>query len=84
MLSMFMDVWHKREHYSEISGRWLGKEPLSYFFHHILPKNKYPDATLDEENIILLTFEEHQKVEADPTYYEEVNKRREKLKLKYD
>ena len=83
MLSVFMDVWHKREHYSEVSGRWLGKEALSYFFHHILPKSKYPDATLDEENIILLTFEEHQKVEADPTCYEEVNKRREQLKLKY-
>lgn len=84
MLSVFMDIWHKRRHYSEISGRWLGKEPLTIFFHHILPKSKYPDAMFDEENIILLTVDEHGKVENDPVFYEEINRRREKLKLKYD
>lgn len=84
MLSVFMDIWHDRKHNSEVSGRWLGKEPLTIFFHHILPKSKYPQAALDVENIILLTFEEHQKVENDPGIYEEVNKRREQLKLKYD
>lgn len=84
MLSVFMDIWHSRKHYSEVSGRWLGKEALSYFFHHILPKSLYPEAMLDEDNIILMTFEEHQKVESDFEFYEEVNKRREKLKEKYD
>lgn len=84
MLSVFMDIWHERKHNSEVSGRWLGKEPLTIFFHHILPKSKYPEATLDKDNIILLTFEEHQKVEGDPTCYEEVNKRRERLKERYD
>lgn len=83
MLSVFMDIWYERKHNSEVSGRWLGKEPLTIFFHHILPKSKYPEARLDKENIILLTFEEHQRVEQDPTCYEEVNKRREQLKLKY-
>lgn len=84
MLSVFMDIWHKRRHHSEVSGRWLGKEALTVFFHHILPKSKYPEAMLDEENIILLTFDEHTKVEGNPTCFEEVNKRREKLKIKYD
>lgn len=83
MLSVFMDIWYERKHNSEVSGRWLGKEPLMIFFHHILPKSKYPEAALDKENIILLTFEEHQKVENDPSFFEEVNKRREQLKLKY-
>lgn len=84
MLSVFMDIWHEREHVSEVSKRWLGKEAKTIFFHHILPKSKYPQAALDMENIILLTFEEHQKVESDPKCFEEVNKRREQLKLKYD
>lgn len=84
MLSVFMDVWHRRKHNSEVSGRWLGKEALTVFFHHILPKSKYPEAMLDEENIILLTFDEHTKVEGNPTCFEEVNKRREQLKNKYD
>ncbi len=83
MLSVFLDIWMKRRHYSELSGKWLGKEALTTFFHHILPKSKYPQAMLDEENIILITFDEHSKVESDPTFFEEINKRREKLKEKY-
>lgn len=82
--SVFMDIWLERPHKSEVSGRWLGKEALSVFFHHILPKEKYPNAMFDAENIILLTFDEHTKVEQDPSFYEEVNKRRVKLKEKYD
>lgn len=83
MQSVFMDIWFERPHKSEVSGRWLGKEALSVFFHHILPKEKYPEAMFDVENIILLTFDEHTKVEQDPTFYEEVNRRRIKLKEKY-
>lgn len=84
MFRLFMDIWQKRRHYSEISGRWLGKEALNVFFHHILPKSKYREAMFDEDNIILLTWDEHAKVENDPVCFEEVNKRREQLKLKYD
>lgn len=83
MFSLFMDIWHKRKHVSEISGKWLGKEALSVFFHHILPKSKYQNATFDEENIILLTFDEHTMVENNPQKYEEINKRRIKLLEKY-
>ena len=81
---MFLDIWKKRAHYSEISGQYLGKEPMSTYFHHILPKEKYPEACLDEENIILLTLEEHSNVENDMYRYEEVNKRRNQLNLKYE
>ena len=83
MQSVFMDIWLERPHKSEVSGRWLGREALSTFFHHILPKSKYPEAIFDIDNIILLTFDEHTKVEQDPTFYEEVNRRRETLKEKY-
>lgn len=67
-----------------VSGKYLGNEPLSVFFHHILPKEKYPEASLDEENIILLTLEEHDQVEMDIYRYEEVNERRKLLKAKYE
>ena len=80
----FLEIWKKRKHYSELSGDYLGSEALSTYFHHILPKGKYPEAMFDEENIILLTWEEHDQVEMDPTRYEEVNKRRELLKQKYE
>jgi len=81
---MFMDIWKKKPHKSEVSGVYLGKEPMSTYFHHILPKEKYPEACLDEENIILLTLEEHSNVENDMYRYEEVNERRNQLNLKYE
>ena len=80
----FKEIWKERKHYSEVSGEYLGSEALSTFFHHILPKSKYPDASYDKSNIILLTLDEHTNVEADIYKYEEVNKRRESLKLKYE
>jgi len=84
MQEFFLQIWRKRLHYSQVSMDYLGKEPLSVFFHHILPKEKYPQAMYDEENIILLTLEEHDNVERDMYKYEEVNRRRELLKKKYD
>jgi hypothetical protein len=84
MRNLFLEIWKERKHYSEVSGNYLGSEALSTFFHHILPKSKYPDASYDKSNIILLTLDEHTNVEADIYKYEEVNKRRESLKLKYE
>jgi hypothetical protein len=81
---MFMNIWKKKRHYSEVSNTYLGSEPMSTYFHHILPKEKYPEACLDEENIILLTLEEHSNVENDMYRYEEVNKRRNYLLTKYE
>ena len=84
MRNFFLEIWKKRPHKSEVSGEYLGNEPLSTYFHHILPKNKYPEACLDEENIVILSFIEHQQVESDIYRYEEINKRREQLIKKYN
>jgi hypothetical protein len=81
---LFLQIWTNRPHKSEVSGDHLGNEPLSVFFHHILAKEKYPQAAFDEENIILLTLQEHDQVEMDMYRYEEVNNRREKLLIKYN
>lgn len=81
---MFLNIWKKRAHKSEVSGDYLGSEPMSTYFHHILAKEKYPEACLDEENIILLTLEEHSNVENDMYRYDEVNKRRNSLNEKYN
>lgn len=82
--AFFKDIWKKRPHKSEVSGRYLGGEALSVYFHHILPKNKYPEFRLDEENIILLTIDEHANVEADMYRYEKINTIRDYLKKKYN
>lgn len=66
-----------------VSGKYLGKEPLTVFFHHVLPKEKHPEASLDEENIVLLTLEEHEQAELDMYRYEEINQKRKYLLNKY-
>lgn len=81
--NFFISIWKKRKHYSEVSGTYLGNVINSMFFHHILPKRNYKEAEFDEENIILLTPKEHAKVELNIFAYEEINKRRIYLKLKY-
>lgn len=84
MREFFLTIWRVRLHYSQVSMDYLGKEPLHVFFHHILPKEKYPEAAFDKENIILLTIDEHSNVESDMYKYEEINRRREILKKKYN
>jgi len=84
MRDLFISIWKKRPHRSEVSDAFLGKEPLTIFFHHILPKEKYPQAAFDEENIILLTLDEHTNVENVMYRYEEINRRRDHLKIKYN
>jgi len=82
--NFFLSIWKKRPHRSEVSDVYLGSEAMSTYFHHILPKEKYPEACLDEENIILLTLEEHSNVENNMYKYEEVNTKRIYLKEKYN
>lgn len=83
MWEMFQKIWQERPQYSEVSWTVLGKEISSLYFHHILPKRNWEEAKFDEDNIILLTWDEHSNVESDMYCYEEINKRREKLLEKY-
>lgn len=83
MYEFFSSIWKKRNHYSEISGTYLGKDPLSIYFHHILSKEKYPEAMFDEENIVLLTVDEHADIENNMYKFDEINDQRNYLKTKY-
>jgi 5-methylcytosine-specific restriction endonuclease McrA len=58
---MFFDIWNKRKHYCESCGRWLGNEPLSIFFDHLLEKSIYKELALIEENIFLCCYNCHSK-----------------------
>lgn len=58
--NFFIDLWNKRKkHDCENCGKWLGKEPLSYMFDHILEKSKHPDLKFEEDNIMFLCLECH-------------------------
>jgi hypothetical protein len=86
MKLMFLDMWRGMSipRVSEVSGTSIGNSFSSIFFHHILPKSKYPEAMLDRENIIILTGDEHANVENDMYKYEKINIQREVLKKKYN
>jgi hypothetical protein len=59
MRELFMEIWRERPHYSQVSGKWLGKEPSSIFFDHLLVKELYPQFKFEKENILLVTADEH-------------------------
>ena len=56
----FLQIWTKRKkHDCENCGKWLGNEPLSYMFDHLLEKSKFPELKFEEENIMLVCLECH-------------------------
>jgi hypothetical protein len=58
-LELFKKIWSERPHVSEISGKPLGKFNVCYFS-HVISKGSRPDLRDLKENILLMTFEEHQ------------------------
>lgn len=79
----YREIWEERGPYSEISGIYLGSEVNKACVHHIIPKSQWKDGRYVKLNCILLTIDEHATVENDMYWYEEINKRREKIKEKY-
>ena len=59
--NLFYDIWTKRRHYCQSCNLWLGDEPLSIFFDHLLEKSKFPEFALLEENIFLCCGDCHSK-----------------------
>ena len=53
------DIWEKRPHYCEECNKWLGEEPLSIFFDHLIEKSSYPEFTYEINNIFLCCGECH-------------------------
>lgn len=79
----FYIVLGSRGKESEISYKPLYGELNSCWFHHILPKSKYPELRYCSDNIIVLTPEEHNAVE-NGKIYDEVENRKEQLLENYD
>lgn len=81
--AFFEEIWNERPHRCEVTKASLGKIPNSTYFHHILPKNKYPSFEFEKDNIIILHPNIHASVEMDMYKYPEINELRNKLKEKY-
>lgn len=61
----YAEVWNSSPHVCEECGRNLGKEPLTLFFHHVLPKRQYPEFRHTHENIMILCPDCHTQAETD-------------------
>lgn len=58
-----MEIWRERRHICEVTGEYLGNEPLKTMFHHLLNKENYPEHKWDKWNIILVRPDIHEKTE---------------------
>lgn len=84
MRKFFMQYWKEnKEHTCENCRTWLGKEPLSYMFDHVLEKSKYPELAFEPENIMYLCLTCHSR--KSDGYLSDVTKNRiNYLKTKYN
>jgi hypothetical protein len=66
MQQFFMTIWNSLPPYRKRcyeTGEALKNPPLSTYFHHVLPKSKYPEYRLCDWNIVLLKPEVHEQAE---------------------
>lgn len=56
---LFMEIWASKPHKCENCSEFLGKEPRTYMFDHLLEKSKYPEYEFEAENIMLTCLKCH-------------------------
>ncbi len=61
----YEEHWRSCPHRCEQCNLNLGKEPLTIFFHHALPKRSFPQFRHTHENIIVLCGNCHSQAEVD-------------------
>lgn len=62
---LYKEIWNERPHYCYETGKWLGNEPLTTMFHHVLFKHDYPLYRHEKWNIVLLSPDIHSQVHSD-------------------
>ena len=91
-IDIFNEIWEQRPHKSEIDGAPLlpkGHKFWHWQFSHCLPKGLYPKLKLDNDNVVLMTWEQHQLWEFYPHKLQDKEEwkwlfeKRERLKQKY-
>ena len=58
----YQEIWNERPHICYETGRKLGREPLSTFFHHLLEKVDYPQFRHEKWNIVLISPQVHDQI----------------------
>lgn len=75
----YLQIWEAQPHRCQVTGKWLGDEPLSTFFHHVLPKTRFPQYRWCRWNIAILHPEVHAQVEIDMDKVPEIRRLYEDL-----
>lgn len=85
---LFMQIWAKRKHLCDLCGKFLGHEPKTFHFSHIISKGSEPKGRLDEDNIMLNCLPCHTAWDhGDPKQlanYDMAKQRKQELKIKYN
>lgn len=55
----FLEIWKERKHNCIGCYKWLGFEPKTYMFDHLLEKSKYPEFKYDRNNIVFVCLDCH-------------------------
>ncbi len=91
MHAFFKRVWDKSEDENGSCYCYETRRELSYkhfrqntcCYHHILPKNRYPEYALEEWNIVILHPDVHEQVEKDISKCPRVEKLTKETEWKY-
>lgn len=79
----YQEIWDERPHMCFETYQDLPSEPLTLYFHHILPKAKYPQYRHSKWNIVILHPNAHSQVEFNIHKCPRVKALTEHLKLVY-
>lgn len=75
----YAEIWVASPHVCQDCGRHLGREPLTTFFHHLLPKKPYPQFRHTPENIMILCPDCHTQAETLLDHAPKVKARRDEV-----
>lgn len=80
---LYQEIWAEREHKCFETGVNLPSEPLTLYFHHILPKAKHPQFRHAKWNIVILHPDAHSQAEVNLDKCPRVKALTEHLKVVY-
>ena len=80
--AFYLEIWESRAHVCYETGKLLGRMNLC-MFHHVLPKQSYPEFRHCAWNIVLLHPDVHNQVETCLDKCPKVHKLTQELQAKY-
>lgn len=82
----YSEIWDERPHVCFETGVYLGEEPLTLYFHHVLEKGieRFSKYRHKKWNIVLLSWEAHDQVRSNIDLTPKVKAYTQKLLKKYD